>query len=215
MQGGLAAGRWRLFGDFEGQSIFGTPPDALNQLLARRTGAAPRYSLRVNCRNTPRVAELVHALGGLVPPYSRILRPDDGVEPEIRYYSDAADQAVMLTDALEQLERDGFRGSEVVVLSPHAQGACAGRLTAPPWVTRLRPPGPGMADHTSYCSIHSFKGLESPAVIVTDVDRVAGREASALFYVATTRALQRLVILAHQRVRAEARTLIRQKLSFA
>lgn len=213
VRGGLASGRWRLFGDFEGQAIYGTPREPLAELLERRAGSAPRFSLRVNCRNTPRVAELVHALGGLVPPYQRVLRPDDGIEPEIRYYADAAKQTAMLGRALEELEQDGFRGSDVVILSPRAQDACAVGLNFPPSGGRLRALGPGAVGHTGYCSIHAFKGLEAPAVIVTDVDHVGGPEASSLFYVATTRALHRLQILAHKRVRAEARALIQQRLT--
>ena len=118
----------------------------------------------------------------------------------------------MLGRTLEHLEREGFHGSDVVILSPRAHDACAAALTAPPWGSRLRSAGPGAIGHTGYCSIHSFKGLEAPAVVVTDVDRVAGPDASALFYVATTRALHRLVILAHQRVRAEARALVQKNL---
>jgi hypothetical protein len=215
LRGGLAAGRWRLFGDFEGQAIYGAPREPLSHLLERRAGCAPRFSLRINCRNTPRVAELVHALGGLRPPYTRVLRPDDGVEPEIRYFADEEEQTTMLANALEELERDGFRGSDVIILSPRAHNACADCMSAPPWAGRLRPAGYAAAGHTSFCSIHAFKGLEAPAVIVTDVDRVAGQDASALFYVATTRALHRLIILAHQRVKAEARALIKQQLLHA
>jgi hypothetical protein len=215
VRGGLAAGRWRLFGDFEGQAIYGAPRESLPHLLERRAGSAPQFSLRINCRNTPRVAELVHALGGLVPPYTRVLRPDDGVDPEIRYFADSDEQKAMLANALDELENDGFRGSEVTILSPRAHDACAGCISAPPWAGRLRPAGRGAAGHTSFCSIHAFKGLEAPAIIVTDVDRVSSQDASALFYVATTRALHRLIILAHQRVKSEARALINQQLLHA
>lgn len=213
LRGGLAAGRWRLFGDFEGQAIYRMPHGPLAELLERRAGAVPRYSLRINCRNTPRVAELVHALGGLVPPYSRVLRPDDGVAPEIRYFHSGEEQDAMLRRALQELERDGFYGDDVVILSPRAQDACAARTASPLWAdTRLRQAGPTSTGYTTFCSIHAFKGLESPAVIVTDIERVGGHEASSLFYVASTRALHRLIILAHQRVRAEARALIERQL---
>jgi hypothetical protein len=215
LRGGLAAGRWRLFGDFEGQAIYGAPREPLPHLLERRAGSAPQFSLRINCRNTPRVAELVHALGGLTPPYTRVLRPDDGVDPEIRYFADPDEQKVMLANALGELERDGFRDGDVTILSPRAHDTCADCISAPPWAGRLRPAGPGAAGHTSFCSIHAFKGLEAPAVIVTDVDRVTSQDASALFYVATTRALHRLIILAHEPVKSEARALIKQQLLHA
>ena len=213
VRGGLAAGRWKLFGDFERQAIYGATSEPLSQLIERRAGLVPRFSLRVNCRNTPRVAELVQALGGLLPPYSKVLRPDDGVDPEIRYFADGDEQRDLLIRVLEELDRDGFRGQDVVILSPRSESACAASLTDLRWGERLRPLGPIPTGHSGYCSIHAFKGLEAPAIIVTDVERVVGPDASALFYVAATRALHRVIVLAHERVRSEARALIRQQLT--
>jgi superfamily I DNA/RNA helicase len=93
LKGGLSAGRWKLFGDFEKQSIYGTNAEiSIEHLIPTRLGNAPQYTLRVNCRNTPRIATLVHLLGDLDPEYSRVLRPDDGIEPEIIYYQDREDQ---------------------------------------------------------------------------------------------------------------------------
>ena len=56
---------------------------------------------------------------------------------------------------------------------------------------------------------HAFKGMESPAVIVTDIDGLDGSSSTTLFYVAITRVLQRLIILAHDSVKADIlRTLL-------
>lgn len=211
LKGGLAAGRWRFFGDLEGQAIYGTSNDPLSGLL-RRTGPVPRYGLRVNCRNTPRVAELVQTLGGLTPPYSRILRPDDGIEPEIRYYASPAAQSTVLTGILDALYGDGFRGKDLVILSSRAVSPCAAGIASPPWCDRLRPLSPTADASYGYCSIHAYKGLEAGAVIVTDVERLSGQDASMLLYVAATRATQRLYILANVRVKAEVRELVRRQL---
>ena len=54
---------------------------------------------------------------------------------------------------------------------------------------------------TRYCSIYRFKGLEAPAVIVTDVTDLDDPAARSLLYVGLTRALHRLVILAHEPLR--------------
>jgi hypothetical protein len=216
VRGGLAAGRWRFFGDFEGQSIYGA--DGRETLLARlraRSGQIPLFGLRTNCRNTPRIAELVHVLGGLNPPYHRILRPDDGIEPEVHYYADPNEQCSLLANTLESLAREGFKGRDVTVLSTRAQNPCAATLTARPWRDRLRPintDAPPTA-FVNYCSIHAFKGMEARAIVVTDVEEIGDSHAMSLFYIATTRALHRLVILSHARVRGEARALVRQRLA--
>ena len=202
LKGGLAAGRWRMFGDFEKQSIYGSANLALDDFLAHRAKSVPIYSLRTNCRNTPRIAQLVQLLGGLAPGYSRILRPDNGVEPEIVTYTDVRQQPALLVNALERLYSDGFRGQEITILSPQStRHNTAAAIETSPWKERLRPYGEGTQGHIGYASIRAFKGLESPVVIVTDIDQIIGAEAIALFYIAITRALHRLVILVDGKIR--------------
>jgi hypothetical protein len=199
LRGGLAAGRWRMFGDFENQAIYGAAGMPLQEFLQTRTAGAPVYSLRVNCRNTPRVAEYVHLLGGLKPRYSRILRPDDGIRPGIRYYKGKASQQEILTEALGDLYGEGFRGQDITVLSAKSDVAsCAASITGRPWKDRLRPAGKASGGQIAYSSIRRFKGMEAPAVIVTDVEEFGGPESTALFYVAVTRALHKLIVLVHE-----------------
>lgn len=213
VRGGLAAGCWRMFGDFEGQALYSQEADGgLGALDARAPGTA-RYTLRVNCRNTPRIAEWVYILGGLSPQYQKVLRPDDGVDPTIHYYSDADHQTSLLIQALDKLTAEGFGGDDIVVLSSRAVDACAPGLHTRPWSQRLRPFGQRNPGGVSYCTIHAYKGLEAKAVIVTDVDSIEDERARALFYVATTRALHRLVILADGSVKTQARSLIRKVLN--
>jgi DNA polymerase III delta prime subunit len=205
LRGGLGAGRWRIFGDFENQAIYGSDPMSIEEFRSSRANGAPVYSLRVNCRNTPLVAEWVHLLGGLTPAYWRVLRPDDGVRPHMLFYRDANEQRQLLASSLSELRNAGFAREEIVVLSTRSVGSCATALMdTEPWKEGLRPLGAGLGAWIRQGTIHAFKGLESPAVVVTDVETVGSKSARALFYVAITRALQRLIILAHDRVRAEA-----------
>ncbi len=203
LKGGLAAGHWRIFGDFEKQAIYGGEGISVEEFLAKRGSRAPRYSLRTNCRNTPRIAEFTHLLGGLDPGYSRVLRPDDGLNPEVRYYIDAEDQRQLLIEVLDELFESVFRGQEIVVLSRKAKGACASTICEAPWGDRLRPIDEVSGGNVGYCSIHAFKGMEAPAVVVTDIDRIADPASMALFYVAITRPLHRLAILMHERAKLD------------
>lgn len=212
LKGGLAAGRWRIFGDFEKQLIYGTGSTALQGFAETRGGRAPVYSLRVNCRNTPHIATTARWLGQMHPDYSRVLRPDNGVEAELSYFRDSVQQQQLLIDALQNLYDDGFQGDDIVVLSPRSRGACAASITQPPWSDRLTPFRLGLDGHIGYCSIHAFKGLEAPAVIVTDIEQVEDIEVSHLFYVALTRALHRLIILSAESARVEIITTLRRAL---
>ncbi len=208
-KGGLAAGRWRIFGDFENQAIYGTARLPLEEFRRRRTGDAPILRLRVNCRNTPLIAEWVHLLAGLDPPYSRVLRPDDGIQPELRFYSDSSRQQDLLTLALEELERAGYEAPEIVVLSNRSErSSAAATMTIAPWKDRLCSLERPLRGRVPFGSIHGFKGLEAPAVIITDVETIVTPASRALLYVAFTRALQRLIVLAYERVRGEALSIL-------
>lgn len=209
VRGGLSGGEWMFFGDFERQSIYGGEALPLDVFRAERGGRAPVYSLRVNCRNKPRVAALVRILSHLDPDYERILRPDDGVEPDIRFYGDDRGAAELLERALAELRTGGYSGRDVVILSGRASG-CAAERVDEQWRHRLRPlsdPGPGR-NHVLYGTIHAFKGMEAPAVIVTDLDDVRGRGAEALLYVAVTRPTEKLLLLMHESTRARVGELI-------
>ncbi len=184
-----------MFGDFERQAIYGAASTSLHDFLSERSGVAPTYSLRTNCRNTPRIATLVRLLAKLEPDYARVLRPDDGMEPDIRFYRGEHDAPDALVRALDALRRAGYRGQDVVVLSTRAAGSAAERITQQPWSDRLRRLSWSSDGHTPYSTIHAFKGLEAPAVIVTDVSEISGPTAEALFYVAVTRPTERLVML--------------------
>ena len=211
LKGGLASGQWRFFGDFEKQAIYSAANLSLAEFFETRCNHAPVYDLRINCRNTPRVAELVHLLGGLSPPYKRILRPDDGLEPEINYYSNDLDQHSLLLNSIGTLRNEGFSNQDVVILSPKADAACAAsKVHSHPLSKDLRPCEKSRGGYIGYCSVHAFKGMEAPAVIVTDIDKLTAPTSTALFYVAVTRVLQRLIILVHEPAKAEIlRTLLK------
>jgi Nuclease-related domain/UvrD-like helicase C-terminal domain/Type III restriction enzyme, res subunit len=200
--GGLSAGKWRFFGDFEKQAIYGSANLSLGDLYARLSEPPPEYSLRINCRNTPSVATLAQLLGGLSPGYTRVLRPYDGIEPQYQFYSNHAEQPKLLERALERLYADGLSGSDIVILSPRADSlAAAGLVENPPWKQRIKTFGSGEDGYIHYCSIHAFKGLEAPAVIVTDLDNPDREFFESLIYIAVTRSVHRLVVIIHDSLR--------------
>ncbi len=202
LRGGLASGRWRFFGDFEKQAIYAGANLSLEQFQRNRANHVPVYRLRTNCRNTPRVAELVHLLGGLQPGYTKVLRLDDWVEPSLKYYTSDTQQQQLLIAALQQLYSEGFTGEDIVILSPKAGAACvAGKITSPPWRDRIKPIELAGRGSIGYCSIQAFKGLEAPAIIVTDVDSIDSDSSMSLFYIAVTRTLHKLIIFMREDVK--------------
>ena len=198
--GGLKQGRWRFFGDFERQSIYGSSV-SLDETLNRIAPGTPQFELRRNCRNPPRIAAFVGYMSGLDHGYSKVLRPDSGVEPSIIYFDTPEAQVQELVQLFRSLEGMGYRGGEIVVLSPKASGCAAEQVREAPWSDRLKRARAVSQGGIRYSTIHAFKGLESPVVIVTDVVSIGTERDQSLLYVAATRAVERLYLLASTQLR--------------
>jgi hypothetical protein len=206
LKDGLHGGRWIMFGDFERQSIYTGAADW--RQFARSHNASVR-SLRVNCRNPKLIAKYAEILGGLKPGYSAIRRLGDGASPDLRFYTSNEEQQRLLVEVLESLH-ERFEWRDIVVLSAKRdQLSCACSLLDSAWQARFNPYALER-NGLRHCTIHRFKGLESCAVVVTDIENLGAQERSSLLYVACTRAVDRLTILAHVGVRREIREALTQ-----
>ncbi|MFD9653492.1 nuclease-related domain-containing DEAD/DEAH box helicase [Streptomyces mirabilis] len=195
VKGGLAGGRCLFFGDFERQALYGL--DDSHRTLTTRVSAIPTYTLTANCRNLPRIGETVKVLAAMSPGYRRFRRQDDGFQPRYYWYGAHDKQDKLLGQAIRDLRDDGFELDEIMVLSPRKAGSAAA-VCRDSWLRRVlveasRPVPQG---HVGYSTIHAFKGLEAPAVILTDIDEPLLPQFEALLYVGLTRPRDRLSILA-------------------
>jgi hypothetical protein len=204
--GGLAAGTWTMFGDFERQAIFGKA--GADAILARASDAV-HGTLARNCRNTPRVGRMAAVLARLDPGYLGFRRPDDGLNVVFRPYAGPADQEQMLLTQLKRLAEDGYMPEDVVVLSASASGTAAASRD-PVLRSRLCQLTSPAQGRTRYGTVHAFKGLDAPAVIVTDVDRVADQSGVDLLYIAMTRTTGPLCLLVDKRVSSQLTKLVLQ-----
>jgi hypothetical protein len=211
LRGGLAAGQWRIFGDFERQSIYRAMTMSLEDFCSCRGGSPARFHLGNNCRNAPRIVEFIKLLGRLDSGYSRVLRPDAGSDPRIKFQTAPEAGCELLAETLAELYEANFAGHDIAVLSPAATGSCAERLSQRPWADRLAPARDAGAGQIPYTSIHAFKGMEAAAVVVTDLHDVEGPEMESLLYVAITRATDRLVLLMDESTRASLVRILAKK----
>lgn len=193
VDGGLAGGRLLLFGDFERQALFSTS-DGRDRLRARAPHVV-QMRLTENCRNLPRIGYQVNLFSGLTPGYRRFRRQDDGVDPTFIAYKDGTEQAGRLSGTLRMLRDEGYDLNEIIVLSPLRTNSTA-RMSTDPWLRQVlrpadgRPAAPGQV---LYTTVHAFKGLDAPAVVVTDLDQSIAADFDSVLYVALTRATDRLV----------------------
>jgi hypothetical protein len=123
----------------------------------------------------------------------------------------------VLGTALRQLvDRGQVATRDVVVLTPRSQRSSwlmeAGGTPVEAWPYRLMPeygpegavlPMPAKGNEVRVATIHRYKGLESPVVVLAEIDeRVGESELAALLYVGATRARSHLVIVASEDVAA-------------
>ncbi len=196
LKGGLRSGKWMMFGDFENQAIYGG--NSLEETLDVLQIAVPVYTLGINCRNTPGIAAAASKIGRLSPDYTRILRPDNGpkTHPTYKLYGSRYPQADHLIETLNELWKQGFRGDDIVILSPcRTANSIVPSVDVSPWKERIKPLNGTGDGHIPCCTIHAFKGLEASAVIVTDIEKISSASDKALLYVAATRAQDRLILL--------------------
>lgn len=195
IKGGLRNGRVLMFGDFERQAIYGN--ERARDLLRGRSPHLASFRLSENCRNLPRIGYQVNLLGHLAPGFRQFRRTDDGIDPTIIKYGRGDDQALLLRKAVGDLRDEGFDLTEIVVLSPLGASSVAA-TTSEPWLRQVLSPADGSTatkGRLRYATIHSFKGLEAAAVIVTDLDDLGRPNFDALVYVGLTRATDRLTVL--------------------
>lgn len=196
VDGGLKEGRVLFFGDFERQAIYEN--ESGRELIRARAPHMASHMLLHNCRNLPRIGYQVNLLSGLQPGYRQFRRLDDGVDPTFHKYRDTKDQSGLLVTAIRSLKEEGYDLSEIVVLSPQRDGSTAA-ITTDPWLRQVLKPADGLParpGQVQYSTIHAFKGLDSPAVVVTDLGRdTAAYNFDSLLYIGLTRATDRLIVL--------------------
>ncbi len=153
----------------------------------------PLCHLSINCRNTDRIHRRV------VQYYQSSPKPKpagviEGLEPEI-----LRDAATALDNALKNVFKRLFTderipADQVVILTPIRQNSALteGKKIGNLKLTWNKQPSP---NEVRVCTIHSFKGLESPVVILAELDRTFKEQQDKLLYIATSRAKSRLIVL--------------------
>lgn len=196
VDGGLEEGRVLLFGDFERQAIYEN--ETGRECLRARAPYMASHKLMQNCRNLPRIGYQVNLLSRLQPGYQQFRRFDDGVDPTFHQYQSGQDQSALLVSAIRHLKDEGYELREIVVLSPQRDRSTAA-TTDDSWLRQILKPADGLPSRpgqVQYSTIHAFKGLEAPAVILTDLDQdVTVKNFDSLLYVGLTRATDRLIAL--------------------
>ena len=212
LAGGLSAGNWVMFGDFDRQAIYGKTLD-IPALLRQRAPGHTVFRLRDNCRNTFPIARSIELLCAPDPGYKEILHRGDAPKTEVCFYSDFAKQQRQLATELRQL-LEIFAPADIVVLSTRKEKQSVAASLASVGEIWLQPlTGRTDNDGIRFGSIHAFKGLDAAAVVITDIGSIKSDHEQSLLYVGMSRARQRLTLLLDEACRPDYRTAIENSLS--
>lgn len=217
LKGGLAGGRWAFFGDFSRQALFG--PGGTAGDVGALDAYAPHYTrerLTTNCRNTRQVGEETALLSGFDQPPFRFCRVE-GLSVQYSYWRGARQAGVLDRTIRGHLE-EGGDAADLVVLSPFdfdrsvASGLDGGDAYRVVDIRAAAVTGGGAVPTVSFCTVQAFKGLESPAVVLCDIEAVDDREPQSLLYVGMSRARSHLTVLLHERTRPAVTRLATRRL---
>ena len=150
----------------------------------------PTFRLLDNCRNTKQIHQLLAKYLG---DPSKSAGPD-GPAVSFGSYSDSDDLNQLVAATIAGLIDDGVNPSDITVLTGHSLQSTAlkdgirygsHRLTAKP----------ASDSDVRLASIHRFKGLESPVVVLCEFEEVREEAARALWYTGLSRARSHLTVL--------------------
>jgi hypothetical protein len=182
-----------LFGDFARQAIYDASTRRRDEVAERFPGMAS-FALSLNCRNTRLIAKQIDLVAGDCG--SKVSdRQPEGHAVEYISHSNDGELVDNLDRVMSNLRTQGYKAGEIVVLAPSRfeNGSLAHVTTLAGWHLRdFDTAGPGEIGRST---IHTFKGLESPVVILANIDTRDADEADNLLYVGMSRARTRLFVL--------------------
>jgi len=200
LKGGIASGKWNIFGDFELQNLYSlfTNDDLLQNIKFRANNVAS-FNLTLNCRNLKEVSNLNFSLSGLTIPYSKYLRTNKPISASKYYfYSSEKDQFRKLRTQVTALLRSGFKPNDIVILSKVSEL----NSIAKKYFNDLSARAYEFSDkNVQFTSIHKFKGLEAPIIILTDFDEIETNASKKLLYVGASRATESVIYLLNDQIK--------------
>jgi superfamily I DNA/RNA helicase len=119
---------------------------------------------------------------------------------DISFYEDERAQLNRLIRWIQELETQGYKTSEITLLSFRADHlSAAARLRSEGY--RFRPAWQS-GDVIAYASVHAFKGMENKVIILTDIDLEDQDFNRHLFYTGITRATECVRVLCDRKSQA-------------
>ncbi len=197
VNGGLREGNWLIFYD-QNQNIYNENDQFESSISKLKKCGAASFKLTINCRNTKQIADANTLMTGV----SNVGRPKVS-GPKVQYikYADKDEEHRILEELVLTLKNEGVCGGDLIILSrysinnprnclyEHPLSNEAGRMKMGSQIWRAK------KSEIRFSTIAGFKGLESKALILIDVDGFSAFQIRLLNYVAISRASSLLYVL--------------------
>lgn len=203
---GLAYGKWHVFGDFVYQSIYSknVSESELTNNLKTRNPNFISYKLYKNCRNTESSSRRSLTLLAMDSPYKSYLRSQSSIlESQYYMYSNDSEQLKKLNEILKNCLKKGFNYSDITILSKVAESKSLAHKNQDLLNAKVYSLA---SDGLRYTSIHKFKGLEAPIIILTDFDEIESEEAQKMMFTGATRSTDSVHFLFHKKIEKTFKT---------
>jgi hypothetical protein len=197
---GIAGGKWNFFGDFNLQNLYSLyEQDDLLKSLKFRSNEFSSFNLSLNCRNLKEVSNLNFSLSGLTSPYSKYLRTNKPISAsQYFFYSNEKEQLTILDKQIKKLQASGFDSHDIVILSKVSESkSIAQKYSNELEISTFS----FLKKEVQYTSIHKFKGLEAPIIILTDFDEIETDASKKLLYTGASRATESVIYLLDGKVK--------------
>lgn len=212
LNGGLGRGHFAFFGDFDNQSIYNpylTEKEAFNQI--QEFSPIAKWRLTINCRNTPEICKTISEITGVK--YKKINSFPSYISTSFVQYSDENDEKIKLDQILKDLlsTQNHVNKTDIVILATKRRENSVIKNYKNSEIDDFSIP---KSKSINFSTIFSFKGLESPIVIMVDIDSYSNtyyQNNESLIYVGISRAKAKLIILESDKAAVERIMLSRNK----
>ncbi len=195
--GGLSRGKWIMLGDFSQQAIYNHTLNSKQMLeLLESFSSFIRFKLTINCRNTKTICDEITMVTGFEPP-SSVWSKVNGLPVSYYTYSDREEEHKYLADLLRDLLENHIAPEKITILSPVKREQSIVDVLSEYEIDSYKA---NLKNKITFCTVHSFKGLENTVIILTDINTISDKN---LMYIALSRARSGLYILESENARSE------------
>jgi hypothetical protein len=198
LKGGIKNGQWTMFGDFTNQAIYINDPVKAKNLLLQRAFFVNVPPLKLNCRNTKKIAEQNTLITGIDEPnFTGLTLPGISVDVQFPRNNNQRDT---LENKVKELISSGIGPELITLLSPKKFENTF--LYDSEFILDQIKKG------LEVSTIHSYKGLENVVIVLYDFSEIQSESAIRLLYIGISRATQQLNIILNQNLEQSYQKLV-------